>query len=313
VRALTRKPRALLLDEVTRALDPEIVGEALGIVRERKGDGMTMAIATHQLGFAREFDDGVRLPSTGVSRSTSAAARTSGARRAPARAPAPPPPPAAPPASASSPTDPGADIPLGPLPRACSPAPTGSACETAAIGRLDAARAKLGLGPYRLGANFVALAPPRQLLILANLDRIAYSRTAIRGLSLTLDAIAKQGAREREDPNPWPVVVGLPGQTQIGFASNWAGGAPNAPVAYYEWMYDDGYGSGNLDCSSPSAPGCWGHRRTVLAFAKAPMLTMGAAVVPSKSSYALTIVETSKPAWPYSYTWAQAMADGAGR
>jgi hypothetical protein len=220
---------------------------------------------------------------------------------------------ATPAAGASSPPDPGKDIPLGSLPAACRPAPTGQTCEAAAIARLDYGRAKLGFGPYRLPSDFVALAPPRQLLILANLDRIAYARRPIAGLSVTLDSVAKQGARAHEDPNPWPEIVGLAGQTRIGFSSNWAGGAPNAPVAYFEWMYDDGYGSGNLDCTSPSASGCWGHRHTIFAFAAAPTLTMGAAVVPSQMSYALTIVETSKPAWPYSYTWAQALADGAGR
>lgn len=219
---------------------------------------------------------------------------------------------AAPAAGASSPPDPATDIPLGPLPAACRPAPTGRRCEAAAIARLDYARSKLGLGPYRLPADFVALAPPRQMLILANLDRIAYALRPIAGLSLTLDSIAKQGARARQDPNPWPQLAGLPGQMLIGFSSNWAGGAPNTPVAYFEWMYDDGYGSGNIDCPRPSSPGCWGHRHTIFAFAAAPTLTMGAAVVPSRLSYALTIVETSKPAWPYSYTWAQAVADGAG-
>jgi polar amino acid transport system ATP-binding protein len=59
VRALMTKPRALLLDEVTSALDPELVGEVLGIIRELKGDGMTMLIATHEMGFAREFADAV--------------------------------------------------------------------------------------------------------------------------------------------------------------------------------------------------------------------------------------------------------------
>ena len=214
--------------------------------------------------------------------------------------------------AAAAPPNPSADIPLGPLPAACSGAPAGALCENAAIGRLDAARARLGLGPYRLPVNFVTLAPARQLLILANLDRLAYGLKPIRGLSLTLDAIAKQGAQAREDPNPWPVVAGLPGQQVIGFSSNWAGGAPNAPVAYYEWMYDDGYGSGNLDCTSRTAPGCWGHRHTIFAFAGAPTLTMGAAALPAETSYALTIVETSTPAWPYSYTWASALADGAG-
>ena len=59
VRALMTKPRALLLDEVTSALDPELVGEVLGIIAELKGDGMTMLIATHEMGFAREFADEV--------------------------------------------------------------------------------------------------------------------------------------------------------------------------------------------------------------------------------------------------------------
>jgi polar amino acid transport system ATP-binding protein len=59
VRALATSPRALLLDEITSALDPELVGEVLDIVRELKADGMTMLIATHEMGFAREVADRV--------------------------------------------------------------------------------------------------------------------------------------------------------------------------------------------------------------------------------------------------------------
>jgi len=54
VRALATAPRALLLDEVTSALDPELVGEVLEVVRELKDEGMTMLIATHEMGFARD-------------------------------------------------------------------------------------------------------------------------------------------------------------------------------------------------------------------------------------------------------------------
>jgi polar amino acid transport system ATP-binding protein len=57
VRALATQPRALLLDEVTSALDPELVGEVLDVVRELKRDGMTMVIATHEMSFAREVAD----------------------------------------------------------------------------------------------------------------------------------------------------------------------------------------------------------------------------------------------------------------
>ena len=58
-RALLTKPRALLLDEVTSALDPELVGEVLEVIRELKQEGMTMLIATHEMGFAREVADEV--------------------------------------------------------------------------------------------------------------------------------------------------------------------------------------------------------------------------------------------------------------
>jgi polar amino acid transport system ATP-binding protein len=56
-RALATRPRALLLDEVTSALDPELVGEVLEAIRELKAEGMTMLIATHEMGFAREVAD----------------------------------------------------------------------------------------------------------------------------------------------------------------------------------------------------------------------------------------------------------------
>jgi polar amino acid transport system ATP-binding protein len=54
VRALAMRPRVLLLDEVTSALDPELVGEVLDLVRELALDGMTLILATHEMGFARE-------------------------------------------------------------------------------------------------------------------------------------------------------------------------------------------------------------------------------------------------------------------
>jgi polar amino acid transport system ATP-binding protein len=59
VRALATQPRALLLDEVTSALDPELVGEVLAVIRDLKMDGMTMLIATHEMAFAREVADEV--------------------------------------------------------------------------------------------------------------------------------------------------------------------------------------------------------------------------------------------------------------
>jgi polar amino acid transport system ATP-binding protein len=56
-RALVAEPEVLLLDEVTSALDPELVGDVLGAIRALADDGMTMVIATHEMGFAREVAD----------------------------------------------------------------------------------------------------------------------------------------------------------------------------------------------------------------------------------------------------------------
>lgn len=59
VRALATRPDVLLLDEITAALDPELVGEVLTIIRRLKDEGMTMVIVTHEMGFAREVADKV--------------------------------------------------------------------------------------------------------------------------------------------------------------------------------------------------------------------------------------------------------------
>jgi len=55
VRALAMKPRIMLLDEVTSALDPELVAEVLNVIKELAASGMTMMIATHEMGFARDI------------------------------------------------------------------------------------------------------------------------------------------------------------------------------------------------------------------------------------------------------------------
>ena len=59
VRALAMEPHLLLLDEITSALDPELVGEVLNIVRDLAADGMTMMLATHEMGFAKEVSSKV--------------------------------------------------------------------------------------------------------------------------------------------------------------------------------------------------------------------------------------------------------------
>jgi polar amino acid transport system ATP-binding protein len=58
-RALAMRPKAVLFDEPTSALDPELVGEVLSVMRDLAREGMTMAVVTHEMGFAREVADHV--------------------------------------------------------------------------------------------------------------------------------------------------------------------------------------------------------------------------------------------------------------
>lgn len=59
IRALAMEPEIMLFDEITSALDPELVGEVLDVLRHLHRDGMTMILATHEMGFARELADKV--------------------------------------------------------------------------------------------------------------------------------------------------------------------------------------------------------------------------------------------------------------
>ena len=66
VRSLAMKPKMMLFDEPTRALDPEMVGEVLEVMKKLADDGMTMAVVTHEMGFAREVGTRVMFMDEGI-------------------------------------------------------------------------------------------------------------------------------------------------------------------------------------------------------------------------------------------------------
>ena len=66
VRALAGEPGLMLFDEVTSSLDPELVAEVLNVIRDLKDEGMTMLVATHEMGFARDVADNVLFLDGGV-------------------------------------------------------------------------------------------------------------------------------------------------------------------------------------------------------------------------------------------------------
>ena len=83
VRALAMQPGLLLLDEVTSALDPELVAEVLEVIRELAAEGMTMLIATHEMNFARDVAHRVCFLDAGVILEQGTPAEIFGAPREP--------------------------------------------------------------------------------------------------------------------------------------------------------------------------------------------------------------------------------------
>jgi hypothetical protein len=183
-----------------------------------------------------------------------------------------------------------------------------SACMNQAVAVLDQARAKLGQQPYDLPRNFASLAPAEQLFVLTDLDRLTHGLRPIEGLTDALDQAAAAGVGSANDPmTADPNIMVL--------ASNWAAGYPNAEFAYEAWMYADGLGSNNVDCTALNTSGCWAHRENILtAFGSGP-LAMGAATGSGPGGvpgYAVTLVEGNSSYRPaYVYTWNDAVAAGA--
>lgn len=204
--------------------------------------------------------------------------------------------------------DPGSNYPAPAMPAACD-APTSAACIAATVEVLDQARANLGQPRYSLPANFVSLTPAEQAFVLSNLDRLQYGLAPVPGLTAALSADAMSGVHQDADPQP-------AASNYLAWTANWAGGFTNMPLAYEAWMYDDGPGSGNLDCTAGHPTGCWGHRHDVLyRFDTSGPLAMGAAQGTDsggQTGYAMLLFEGDSTYTPtYSYTWAQAVAAGA--
>ncbi len=166
--------------------------------------------------------------------------------------------------------DPPANRTLSPATlQACRANPGAQTCDTSALADLNAARAAEGLGPMQLPGDFGTLTVPQQLLVLSDLERVDRGLVPVIGLSGPLDQDALSGAQNDADPQP----------TQFNgdaWTANWEGGYGSPLEADFVWMYDDGFGSNNIDCTSPTATGCWGHRHDILWSFDAPAV-MGAA------------------------------------
>lgn len=117
-----------------------------------------------------------------------------------------------------------------------------------------------------LPKHFASMSPATQLVVVTNIERVDRGLRPAR-LASALNALAYRGARNETDP---PLS-----NRGSAAAANWAGVGRSTLLADYEWMYDDGPGSANVDCGSGGG-GCWGHRDNVLGHFAGP-LKLGAA------------------------------------
>ncbi|HEY7947712.1 MAG TPA: hypothetical protein VID75_08550 [Acidimicrobiales bacterium] len=187
---------------------------------------------------------------------------------APAPRIAPPPPLPAPPPPAQAPTrgilppgNPAANI--APQPNflaACSSSGDDNTpgCTNTTVAAIDNARRVEGLAGMALPGNWGALTPQEQLFVGTNLERTARGLPALSAMATVLDQAAASGAASGTDPSP---PGGFPFEQ---WGGNWAGGVGNPLEAIYYWMYDDGPGSANADCTPGNSAGCWGHRDEML-------------------------------------------------
>jgi hypothetical protein len=114
-------------------------------------------------------------------------------------------------------------------------------------------------------AAYDKLTPIEQLFVTVNLERIARGKAPAVVLTRSLDKVAQEGANKDRDPDLTMVPNPLPGGGRwIGLGGNWAGGWDNPLGSNYAWMYDDGPGSDNGDCTKTHKSGCWGHRNNIL-------------------------------------------------
>ncbi len=163
--------------------------------------------------------------------------------------------------------DPPANVPRTPAMAVACKNSNGEGCQTVVLRAIDRARAAEGVGPLQLPSDYAGLTTAQQLFVLADIERVSRGLPGFTGLSSQLDGLAATGASTDSDPV---------GPTGFSWGSNWAGGEASALLADYDWMYDDGVGSPNLDCGRASSTGCWDHRQNILGdYGARP--TMGAA------------------------------------
>jgi len=174
------------------------------------------------------------------------------------------------------------------------------ACVATALQGIDHARSLEGVGPMTLPSNWYSLTPAQQLFVAVDLERVDRGETPVLGMSPLLNQDAAAWTAQGKDPRD----TGVTGA--IGYGASWAGGYYNPLAALYGWMYYDGFNSGNIDCTSPTSDGCWGHRDNLLIDPTFPGDKFGGAMVGKDYGFLILLTGTGdvQPPLPMTFTWA---------
>jgi len=200
-------------------------------------------------------------------------------------------------------SDPASNISPSPnFSTACGPAGYNDSfgCILNVVAAIDNARDSEELPSMVLPTNWSSLNPEQQLFVATNLERTARGLAPLIAVATALGPAAALGVAASVDPTAPP---GFP-HTEV--LSNWAGNVGNPLEAVYYWMYDDGLGSPNIDCSLSNLSGCWGHRHNLLAPLACNQCVMGGAfgtTVQGATGVTELIVETTGPI-DVDFTWA---------
>ena len=170
------------------------------------------------------------------------------------------------PASAAGLSDPAQNVPESPSywPTCSQAGATSQACIDAVVAAINNARSLEGVVPMVLPSGFASLSPAQQTFVVSNLERVDRGLAPVAGMVDSLNTLAATAAANDADPMLSTWTVGTFRANAWG--SIWAGDL-NPLAADYDWMYNDGWsptGSINLDCTSATAAGCWGHRHVIL-------------------------------------------------
>ncbi len=184
-----------------------------------------------------------------------------------------------------------------------------SSCVNSVLSAIDNGREQEGLPGMALPTNWSTLSPQQQLFVATNLERTVRGLPPLSGMAGALDVVSAQAAASNADPSP---PGGFPWTS---WGGNWAGAMGNPLEAIYYWMYDDGLGSANIDCTYAGEAGCWGHRDNVLLSLNCTPCVMGVGYNSSSyqgdPSWTELLVDTSgSPA--LDYAWSQVLPELPG-